>query len=79
MFPITEATSDDDGSQFFAELEAALFDDDGLAAKQHLAAGLAIYYGDEKYPGAIVKQYPNGRKQLVSVGKDGQISVIRDI
>lgn len=61
------------------ELEAALSNDDGLAAKQHLAAGRAIYYADDSYPEGLVKKYPDGRKQLVAVTADGKDVVIRDL
>ena len=61
------------------ELERAITDDDGLAAKQHLAAGRPIYYGDSDFPEGLVKKYPDGRRQLVSVSEDGNIAVIRDI
>ena len=59
--------------------EMALANDDGLAAKQHLEAGRPIYYGDERYPDGLVKKYPDGRKQLVSVSAAGEISVICDL
>lgn len=61
------------------EFEAAIADDDGLAARQHLAAGRPIYYGDTRYPGGLVKKYPDGRKQLVSVSADGKVSVIQEL
>ncbi len=61
------------------ELEAALSNDDGLAAKQHLAAGRAIYYADDLYPEGLVKKYPDGRKQLVSAVGEGKVSIIRDL
>jgi hypothetical protein len=61
------------------ELEAALANDDGLAAKQHLANGRAIYYGDERYPEGLVKEYPDGRKQLVSVDAQRKVTVLRDL
>lgn len=66
---------------FFAsrEFERAMMNDDGLAAKQHLAAGRPIYYGDSKYPEGIVREYPDGRMQLVSFSDSGVITVIRDI
>ena len=53
--------------------------DDGQAAQQHLDAGRPIYYGDARFPEGLVKKYPDGRKQLVSVSADGKVSVIRDI
>ena len=61
------------------ELEKTITDNDGLAARQHLAAGRPIYYGDADYPEGLVKKYPDGRKQLVSVSNDGKITVIRDL
>ena len=59
--------------------EDAITNDDGLAARQHLTAGRPIYYGDDRYPDGLVKKYPDGRKQLVSVGANSEISVIRDL
>lgn len=66
---------------FFAspEFERAMMNDDGQAAQRHLAAGRAIYYGDANYPEGLVKKFPDGRKQLVSVSTDGKVSVIRDL
>ncbi len=61
------------------EFEAAFADDDGLAAKEHLAAGRAIYYGDDRYPDGLVKEYPDGRKQLVAVTLEGEVCVIRNL
>ncbi|PWU11884.1 MAG: hypothetical protein C5B47_00190 [Verrucomicrobia bacterium] len=60
-------------------IEAALAQDDDLAAQEHLAAGFPIYYGDDRYPDEIIKEYPDGRQQLVKVALDGQIMVIRDL
>ena len=51
----------------------------GEGHQQHLAAGRPIYYGDARYPGGLVKKYPDGRKQLVSISADGKVTVIRDI
>lgn len=59
--------------------EMALTNDDGMAAKQHLAEGRPIYYGDEHYPDGLIKKYPDGRKQLVAVSDKGEFSVIRDL
>lgn len=53
--------------------------DDSQAASMHLAAGRPIYYADRRYPDGLVKRSPNGRKQLVSVGENGGISVIREL
>lgn len=61
------------------KFEFSLAYDDGQAAKQHLAAGRPIYYGDDQYPEGLIRKYPDGHKQLVSVGMDGEIHVIRNL
>ena len=61
------------------EFEAALANDDGQAAKEHLAAGRAIYYRDIQHPDGLIRKFPDGRKQLVSISADRKVSVIRDI
>lgn len=61
------------------EIERVVHCDDRLAAKAHLAAGRAIYYGDPQYPGQIVKEYPDGRRQLVNIDENSVVTVIREI
>ena len=61
------------------EIERAVHSDDGLAAKTHLAAGRAIYYGDPRYPDQIIKEYPDGRRQLVSIDEKSVVTVIKEI
>jgi hypothetical protein len=63
------------------EFEAELANDDGCAAQSHLDAGRPIYYGTDEYPG-IVREYPDGRRELVSisvVGGETLVSMIRGI
>jgi hypothetical protein len=69
------------GEDYLSSIEFvnALAHDDGLAAKQHLAAGRPIYYGDERYPEGLIKKYPDGHRQIVSVDPDGKITVVRDL
>lgn len=40
--------------------------------------GRAIYYGDPQYPGQIVKEYPDGRRQLVDIDEKSVVTVIKD-
>lgn len=61
------------------ELEAGLINDDGSAAKQHLAAGRPIYYADDRYQEGVVKKYPDGRKQLVTIDAERRVTVIREL
>lgn len=76
-----QVTSTPESEAFLASpaFEKALASDDGQAAKRHLAAGRPIYYGDDLYPEHIVKEFPDGHRQLVDVDASGAITVIRDL
>jgi len=53
-------------------------DDDGEAARSHLAAGRWIAYVDEAYPDELIREWPDGRREFVSVDGQGQIVPILD-
>ena len=57
----------------------AITHDDGAAAKEHLAAGRPIYYGDDAFPGELIKEYPDGRRQIVELSANGTFTAVRDI
>jgi len=58
--------SENPGPDLWPIIEAASREDDGEAARAHLAAGRAIYYGEHDTPaGLVVKEYPDGRRELV--------------
>lgn len=41
-------------------------------AREHLAAGRPIYYGEDDTPaGLLIKEYPDGRRELVRYHRDG--------
>ncbi len=51
---------------FEAEFIAGLESEDDFAARDVLAAGRPIYYVDsETPPGLLIKEHPDGRRQLV--------------
>lgn len=60
-------------------LDRALAQEDGRAAEAHLAAGRVIYYGDSTYPGFMVKEFPGGRRQLITVARGGAETLIREL
>ncbi|QKS00782.1 hypothetical protein F9288_14995 [Sphingomonas sp. CL5.1] len=63
----------------WSEIEAALQEDDGAAAREHLAAGFPIYYSEPNTPGdVVIKEYPDGHRELVRFDHDGEhlVSVI---
>ena len=48
--------------------------------EKNLKAGFPIYYEDDKYPDYTVKEYPDGRKELVDYNFEKDESVkIRDL
>ncbi|HBR5516541.1 TPA: hypothetical protein ACWS6R_000084 [Klebsiella pneumoniae] len=48
----------------------------GAAARAHLAAGRAIYYSEDATPeGLLIKEYPDGRRELVKFDEGGDIII----
>ncbi len=62
---------------FYVALEAEMMEEDDTAAQEHLAAGRPIYYSDTRYGNGIIREWPGGRKELVTVDKEDNISVLR--
>lgn len=56
------ATEEED---FFAAFEMMIANDDGAEAARHLRQGRAIYITDPRYPGRAVREYPDGRRELM--------------
>lgn len=63
----------------FDDLEQAFLKDDGMAAREHLAAGRPIYYGDARYPEALVRKWPDGTRQLVTIDIENEVTVLRQL
>ena len=59
---------------FTRELEA----DRGEEAQRHLDAGRPIYYADDRHRDALVKEFPDGRRQLVTFKGDVE-TVLQDL
>ncbi len=58
---------------FWTVFEAELAHDDGQAAKDHLAAGRPIYFCEADTPeGLVIKQHPDGRRELVCFDRAGE-------
>ena len=74
---LSEMTPEEE-QRFFDEFERALKHDTGEAAQDHLNAGYPIYYEDPQYPDYNVKEYPDGRRELVTVDDTtGEIILVR--
>lgn len=73
----TDAKAAEEG-RVWAEFERALAtEDDGQAAQSHLAAGRPIHYRDDRYPEAIVREWPDGRRELVHRDAAGHVTTVR--
>lgn len=51
----------------------------GKAARWHLAEGRAIYYSDPAYPGQIIREWPDGRRQLVQIDHSNVVTVVFEL
>lgn len=70
------ASPEDD---FGLDFEKQLEHDDGAAARSHLEAGRWITYRDQKYPGAMVREWPSGKRELIEADLFGNIRVLRTL
>lgn len=63
--------------RLWLDLVAGVRRADGAAAQAHLAAGRPIYYAEDDTPaGLLVKEHPDGRRELVKFDEAGD-QVIR--
>ncbi|ETF02178.1 hypothetical protein W822_15780 [Advenella kashmirensis W13003] len=61
-----EAMTDVEERVFWRMFDVQLVRDDGAAARGHLQAGRPVYYREDTTPsGLVIKEFPNGRRELV--------------
>lgn len=66
--------------RFWKLFERTLARDDGQAAKSHLAAGRPIYYCDDRYPNDLVREWPDGSRELVAIDSStGGFTIVRTL
>lgn len=65
--------TEDESDQLWEEIGR---DDDGAAAKSHLAAGRPIYYCEDAYPNYMIRKWPDGRRELVTLTSMAEILVV---
>jgi hypothetical protein len=63
--------------KFALLFERELRHDDGAAAKAHLRAGRPVYYIDWRFDDEIVRRWPSGQCELVTLDDVGQIIHVR--
>ncbi|MEA4837652.1 MAG: hypothetical protein VB101_05155 [Rhodospirillaceae bacterium] len=64
--------------RFMAAFTREIEGDRGIEAERHLKAGRAIYYAEDRFPDGVVKEYPNGRRQLVTFEGNTEV-LLRDL
>jgi len=70
MSTYTDEPLDDD--PFARAIEHFASTTQGEAAKELLAKGIPIYYSEDDTPeGLIIKEYPDGKRELVRFRRDG--------
>jgi len=58
---------------FWKSFVKKLSHDNGAAARAHIAAGHPIYYRERTTPtGTVVKEYPDGHRELVTFDLTGE-------
>mgnify|MGYP000039210608 FL=1 len=63
---LAEMTAADE-ARFFTSFDRQLEYDSGEEARSNLLSGVPIYYAERNTPeGCVIKEYPDGRKELVS-------------
>ena len=72
-----EVMSQGEEITFWAAFETLLSNDDGAAEKRHFAAGHPIYYCDDRFPDAMVRKWPDGRRELINVDSASEDFVIK--
>lgn len=70
---------DRDTRKFWLVLEQELRHDDGAAAQAHLRAGRPIYYVDYRFENEMVRKWPDGTQDLVTLDKVGQVVGVRRV
>ncbi len=64
---------------FWAELIEAISAGDDSAAKEHLAAGRWITYRDRKLANQLVREWPNGLREIITADEQGNITVLKTL
>lgn len=62
---------------FFKKFERELSEMDDSAARETLAMGIPICYSDDRYPGETIREYPDGRRELIDMDEEYNIIVKR--
>jgi len=76
-FANVDALSPASQRAFWNSLEYQLSQDDGRAVREHLEEGRPVFYCDDQYPSEIIREWPNGKRDLGIVTPAGQFEMLR--
>jgi len=80
MMNVLPRYQDDDLDRFWNDLPNLIERDDGRAVKDLLSKGIAVYYSDDDTPaGLLIREQPDGTRQLVQINFDGDDTVVCDL
>lgn len=68
-----DCLDESDERKFWVLVERELRHDDGAAGKSHLHAGRPICYCVDDFSDEMVREWPDGSKELVEVSDTGEI------
>lgn len=74
---ILETAGPADVDRFFESFEHEIEGAGDEAARHHLNAGRPIYVGDDAFPGRVIRQYPDGRCELMKLDERDVLVVDR--
>jgi len=70
----------DDLDRFWTDLPGLLEQDQGNAVKSLLEKGISAYYSEDDTPeGLLIRENPDGTRQLVRINFDSEDTVIREL
>jgi hypothetical protein len=73
--PIDQMTPEEEAA-WIAEMTS----DNESAAREHLAAGRAISYREDSTPPRhVIREYPDGHRELIFIDTDGKEHVVRPL
>ncbi|MBK4737825.1 hypothetical protein [Noviherbaspirillum pedocola] len=63
----------DEQNRMWKQLELELVRSDGEVARADMAPGDPVYYCEDAYPDEMVREWADGRKELVRVSFEGKV------
>lgn len=76
---ISEAMDEAEEKRLWNAFVKQAAEGDDSAAREHLAAGRSIVYEADDLGGRMVREWPDGRREFISIADDGTVNVIASV